>query len=171
MVLAVLLDRDRPSRQLHRARRLGPPGARDIGTRIAPDWDLPDLRFFVSATGIYDNGLQPYSLDGNGQLATVNGLWGTEVAAGAYGVHKFRHAKLGLDYKGTYRHYDQKSFYDGTDHILALGYTHLPAIAALGARSMSQVARLWFLLGPPSFDSAPSGPGQRRVTPLLPAVR
>ncbi len=96
-------------------------GAGDIGTRAGQD---VDLRFFVSATGIYDNGLQPYSVDGNGQLATVNGLWGTEVAAGAYGVHKFRHAKLGLDYKGTYRHYDQKSFYDGTDQILALGYTY-----------------------------------------------
>jgi len=96
-------------------------GAGDIGTRAGQD---VSLRFFVNASGIYENGLQPYSVDGNGQLVTVNGLWGTEVALGAYGVHNFRHAKLGLDYKGTYRHYTEKSFYDGTDHSLALGYSY-----------------------------------------------
>src|SRR5678810_974954 len=73
-------------------------GAGDIGTRAGQD---VNLRFFVSASGIYDNGLQPYSVDGKGQLVTVNGLWGSEVGLGAYGVHNFRHGKLGLDYKGT----------------------------------------------------------------------
>lgn len=96
-------------------------GAGDIGTRAGQD---VDLRFFVSATGIYDNGLQPFSVDSTGQLATVNGLWGTEVALGAYGVHNFRHARLGLDYKGTYRHYTEQSSYDGSDHQLALGYSY-----------------------------------------------
>jgi hypothetical protein len=96
-------------------------GAGDIGTRAGQD---VDLRFFVNATGIYDNGIQPYSVDGTGKLVTVNGLWGTEIAAGAYGVHKFKHARLGLDYKGTYRHYSEQTFYDGTDHVLALGYTY-----------------------------------------------
>jgi hypothetical protein len=97
-------------------------GAGDIGLRGGQD---VSLRFFVNASGIYDNGLQPYSLDTTGHLATIDGLWGTEVALGAYGVHNFRRAKLGLDYKGTYRHYSEKSFYDGSDHQLALGYTYL----------------------------------------------
>ena len=96
-------------------------GASDIGTRAGQD---VNLRFYVSATGIYDNGIQPYGVDANGKLPVINGLWGTEVALGAYGVHKFRHAKLGLDYKGTYRHYSTNSFYDGTDQILTLGYTY-----------------------------------------------
>ena len=96
-------------------------GAGDIGTRAGQD---VDLRFYVSATGVYDNGLEPYSVDGAGKLVTVSGLYGTEIAGGAYGVHKWRHAKLGLDYKGTYRHYTSNSFYDGTDHVLALGYTY-----------------------------------------------
>ena len=96
-------------------------GAGDIGTRAGQD---VSLRFFVNASGIYDTGLQPYSVDGKGQLVTVNGLWGTELALGGYGVHNFRHARLGLDYRGTYRHYSENSFYDGTDHQLALGYTH-----------------------------------------------
>jgi hypothetical protein len=96
-------------------------GAGDIGTRAGQD---VSLRLFVSAQGIYDNGLQPYAVDNTGQLATVNGLWGTEISLGAYGVHNFRHARLGLDYTGSYRHYTEKSFYDGTDHSLALGYTY-----------------------------------------------
>ncbi|MGH9646792.1 MAG: hypothetical protein ACRD4E_08260, partial [Bryobacteraceae bacterium] len=96
-------------------------GAGDIGTRAGQD---VDLRFFVSANGIYDTGLQPFSLNSNGQLATVGGLYGTEVNAGVYGVHKFRHGRLGLDYQGDYRHYSQQSFYDGTDNTLALGYTY-----------------------------------------------
>jgi len=96
-------------------------GAGDIGTRAGQD---VDLRFFVNAAGIYDNGLQPYGVDATGKLPVINGLWGTEVSIGAYGVHKFRHAKLGLDYKGTYRHYTKNSFYDGTDQTLTLGYTY-----------------------------------------------
>ena len=96
-------------------------GAGDIGTRSGQD---VDLRLFGNVNGIYDNGLQPYSVDGKGQLVTVDGMYGVEASVGAYGVHKFRHAKLGLDYKGTYRHYANFSFFDGTDHTLALGYTY-----------------------------------------------
>ena len=96
-------------------------GASDIGTRAGQD---VDLRFFINATGIFDNGLEPYSVTPTGKLVTVNGLWGTEISAGAYGVHNFRHGRLGLDYKGTYRHYTDKTFYDGTDQTLALGYTY-----------------------------------------------
>jgi len=96
-------------------------GAGDIGTRAGQD---VDLRFFAGVNGIYDTGLLPYSVNGNGQLATVGGLYGTEVSVGAYGVHNFHHARLGLDYRGTYRHYSQQSFYDGSDHALALGYSY-----------------------------------------------
>jgi len=96
-------------------------GAGDIGTRAGQD---VDLRFFVNVNGIYDTGLQPFSVDGTGQLAKVGALYGTELNAGVYGVHKFRHGRLGLDYHGSYRHYTNNSFFDGTDHILALGYTY-----------------------------------------------
>jgi hypothetical protein len=51
-------------------------------------------------------------------------MYGTQVSFGAYGVHRFQHARLGLDYQGIYRHYTDNSFYDGTDHTLALGYTY-----------------------------------------------
>lgn len=96
-------------------------GAGNIGQRSGQD---VDLRFFVNASGIYDTGLLPYSVDGNGKLLNVGGLYGTEVSLGAYGTHNFRHARLGLDYQGAYRHYSQQTFYDGSDHTLALGYTY-----------------------------------------------
>lgn len=96
-------------------------GAGDIGTRAGQD---VDLRLFGSATAIYDNGILPYSVDGDGKLVTVGGVYGMEVSLGAYGVHNFHHGKLGLDYKGVYRHYSQQTFYDGTDQMLALGYTY-----------------------------------------------
>ena len=96
-------------------------GAGDIGTRAGQD---VNLRFFANVNGIYDTGLQPYSVDGAGKLITIGGLYGVETSLGVYGVRKFRRAKLGLDYRGTYRHYTQNSFFDGTDHTLALGYTY-----------------------------------------------
>ena len=96
-------------------------GAGDIGQRAGQD---VSMRYFVSADGIYDTGLQPYSVDGTGQLANVGALYGTEVSLGAYGVHNYHHSRLGLDYKGTYRHYPDNAFFDGTDHTLAIGYTH-----------------------------------------------
>jgi len=96
-------------------------GAGDIGTRAGQD---VDLRFFVSANGIYDTGIQPFAVDTTGHLATVGGLYGSEVDFGVYGVHKFEHARLGLDYTGDYRHYTNDSAFDGTDNTLALGYTY-----------------------------------------------
>ena len=96
-------------------------GAGDIGKRAGED---VSLRYYASAAGIYDNGLLPYATDQNGNLLNVNGLWGTEVSFGAYGVHDFRHARLGLDYSGSYRYYNQNTFYNGTDQQLALGYSY-----------------------------------------------
>jgi len=96
-------------------------GAGDIGTRAGQD---VDLRFFVNANAVYDTGLQPFAVNSTGQLETVNGLFGTEVAFGVYGVHNFKHARLGLDYRGTYRRYDEATTYNGTDQTLALGYTY-----------------------------------------------
>ena len=98
-------------------------GTDDIG---AHSGEQLDLRFYASVDGIYDTGIQPFSLDANGKLAQVNGLAGVESALGAYGVHSWAHAQLGLDYRGTYRHYDGNGFYDGSDQSLKLGYTVQP---------------------------------------------
>jgi hypothetical protein len=96
-------------------------GAGDIGTRAGQN---VDLRFFVNLNGTYDTGLVPLSTGTNGQLVDPGGLVGVEAQIGAYGTHSWRRANLGLDYKGNYRHYNQQSYFDGSDQQLVLGYTY-----------------------------------------------
>jgi hypothetical protein len=61
-------------------------------------------------------------VDAKGNLVQVND-WGEELSFGAYGSHEWRHSQLGLDYRGTFRHYTDNSYYDGIDQQLVLGYT------------------------------------------------
>jgi hypothetical protein len=96
-------------------------GAGQIGTRAG---QAVDLRFFGSVTGIYDNQYLPVSVDSKGNIQSVSGLYGMEAGLGAYGVRQWRQARLGLDYTGTFRHYSQQTYYDGSDHQLSLGYTY-----------------------------------------------
>ncbi len=96
-------------------------GAGDIGMRSG---EAADFRLFAGISAIYDNGIQPVSLDSSGHLSTVNGLYGAEVSLGVYGQHQYKHAKLGLDYTGTFRHYNANTYWDGSDHQFALGYTY-----------------------------------------------
>ena len=98
-------------------------GAGDIGSRSGQQ---VDLRFYFSATGIYDTGLLPFSVDSTGHLLNVSGLYGEEADVGVYGTHSWKRAILGIDYNGSYRHYSQNSFLDGSDHRFALGYTFRP---------------------------------------------
>jgi len=95
-------------------------GAGQIGERSG---QIVDLRFYADASGFYDNGLQPVSVDSKGNLVEVNGQWGTEVSFGAYGSHQWRHSQLGVDYRGTFRHYSDNTYFDGIDQQLVLGYT------------------------------------------------
>src|ERR1700744_6070482 len=81
-------------------------GAGDIGTRSGSP---VDLRFFFDVTGIYDTGVQPFAVDAKGNLITINGVYGEQADAGLYGVHRWAHAQLGLDYHGDYYHYQNDS--------------------------------------------------------------
>lgn len=96
-------------------------GSTNIGERSGK---AVDLRYYFNATGVYDTGLTPVSVDSNGHLLNVGGLWGTEVGFGAYGVHSWRHTTLGLDYTGNYRYYNNNTFYNGTDQFLSLRLAH-----------------------------------------------
>jgi|SRR5579863_6000485 len=96
-------------------------GADTIGNRAG---EQVDLRFYASLTGIYDNGIQPVSVDSKGNLIQLNGLYGIDAGLGVYGVHSWRVARLGLDYHADFRHYDNDSAYDGTNQSLTLGYTY-----------------------------------------------
>ena len=59
-----------------------------------------DLRFYAGVSATYDNGLQPFAVDTKGNLVVAKGLYGEEASLGAYGVHSWEHARLGLDYRG-----------------------------------------------------------------------
>jgi hypothetical protein len=96
-------------------------GAGDIGNRSGSQ---VDLRFYADVTGVYDTGIQPYSVDSKGNLVTVNGLYGIQMDLGAYGSHRWRRALLGLDYSGSFTHYPGASYFDGTSQNLKLGFTY-----------------------------------------------
>lgn len=96
-------------------------GAGDIGTRAG---EPVALRFYANVAATYDNGIQPVALNSAGTLVQVNGLFGLEGDIGLYGVHQWKQAQLGLDYRGTYRDYTNGSYYNGSDQQLILGYTY-----------------------------------------------
>jgi hypothetical protein len=96
-------------------------GAESIGNRAG---EQVDLRFFADMTGVYDNGLQPVSVNSKGDLVQIGGLYGIEADFGVYGVHSWRTGQLGIDYRGDFRHYFNDSFYDSTNHFLNIGYTY-----------------------------------------------
>jgi hypothetical protein len=83
-----------------------------------------DLRFYADVDGVVDTGLQPYSVDSQGNLLRVGPLYGVQATVGGYGQHHWRQANLGLEYRGTFYHYTNDSHYDGSTHNLMLGYTY-----------------------------------------------
>jgi hypothetical protein len=82
------------------------------------------FRPFVSLRGVYDTGLTGAGVvDNFGNLAEDHGM-GVELSVGVSGSHAWKRTLIGLDYGGSARHYNRKTFYDGTDHSVNLGITH-----------------------------------------------
>jgi hypothetical protein len=81
-----------------------------------------DFRPFVTFEGNYDTGLNGVSVDQNGKLVNDSGI-GVSLSAGVSGLHSWKHTMLGLDYRISFRHYGNQSFYDGSDQALMLGLT------------------------------------------------
>ena len=81
------------------------------------------FRPYISVSGIYDTGLTALSLDTNGQAPDTAGP-GVEAGFGLDGAHSWHHTTLNLNYRGDYRHYSNRSYYDGSDDTLSLGITH-----------------------------------------------
>jgi hypothetical protein len=81
------------------------------------------VRLSVDASGVYDTGLVPYQLDANGNLENPGALYGLEIGLGAFGVKNLgRRGTLGMDYRGTIRHYPQSNTFSGSDHFLGMDY-------------------------------------------------
>ncbi len=99
--------------------------SRGLGTALQGGGSLLRLRPFLSITGIYDTGLTAVAVDESGRIPQEN-LFGGDLQFGAVGYRGWRHSLLGLDYRGDVRHYNRKSYYDGSDHTLTLGFSHQP---------------------------------------------
>jgi hypothetical protein len=84
---------------------------------------LIDFRFYGELQGIYDSGLTPLVVNPQGNV-TNYGAEGVEAGFGVIGSHNWVHDKLSLEYRGTYRHYTNHSYFDGTDQFLDLAYSH-----------------------------------------------
>jgi hypothetical protein len=85
---------------------------------------LIDFRFYGELTGIYDSGLTPVTVTPQGDVPSI-GSFGLEAGFGVIGSRSWAHDKLSLEYRGTYRHYTNNSYFDGTDQFLDLAYSHL----------------------------------------------
>ena len=85
---------------------------------------LIDFRFYGEITGVYDSGLTPVTVDSQGGVPSFGG-YGVEAGFGVIGSKSWVHDKLSLEYRGTYRHYTNNSYFDGTDQFLNLVYSHL----------------------------------------------
>lgn len=99
-------------------------GAGSIGNRSGR---AVGIRFFAAVNAVVDNGIIPISVDSSGKIPTIGNLYGVEASIGAYGSKSFRRSQLGLDYKGSYRHYSDGTYFDGSDQSLALGYSAQPS--------------------------------------------
>jgi hypothetical protein len=85
------------------------------------------LRVYGGISGIVDTNLLPFTLDAHGNPLRIHNLYGYEATGGAYGVHRWKRARLGLDYGGDYHRYVNSNIYNGSDQHLSLGYTLQPS--------------------------------------------
>ena len=85
----------------------------------------PQISFrpYLELTGVYDTGLTGVAVNSNGEIGNQDS-YGVEVTGGISGIHSWKHTMLALDYRGSYRHYTQQTYYDGSDQSLMLGITH-----------------------------------------------
>jgi len=79
------------------------------------------FRFYASVHGTYDAGLTAPATDAQGRLFDDE-AYGLKGTLGAYGYQPTRRSITALEYRGHYRHYSGRRYYNGTDHFLALSH-------------------------------------------------
>jgi hypothetical protein len=81
------------------------------------------LRPFISFLGLYDTGLVSVSVDESGHPPDAASA-GAAVQAGLYAYHRRRRTLVGLDYRGDYRHYTRRTYYNGFNQFATFGVSH-----------------------------------------------
>jgi hypothetical protein len=82
-----------------------------------------DFRPYLDITTVYSTGLAGVVVSNTGGVADSTG-YGIAVTAGISGIHRWRHTKLALDYRGDYYHYKPSDYYDNGDQSLLIGLQH-----------------------------------------------
>jgi hypothetical protein len=82
-----------------------------------------DFRPYLELTGVYSTGLAGVLVSNSGQVANTTG-YGVSITAGISGVHRWRHTKLALDYRGALYYYRPVDYYDNGDQSLLIGLSH-----------------------------------------------
>jgi hypothetical protein len=97
--------------------------SRHEGATVARGSELLRLRPFVSVNGIYDSGLLSVAVDQNGTLPNQR-AWGEQLEFGVVGSHPWRRTRLDLDYRGSFNHYNRRTYYDGFNSSFLMSVTH-----------------------------------------------
>jgi hypothetical protein len=97
--------------------------SRGGGPSLGRNGDFVHLRPFVTVNAIYDSGLGTTSLTPASTVPFRNG-YGVSAIFGVTGKHLWKRSILDLDYRGTFRHYNNNSYYDGMDNSLMLSFEH-----------------------------------------------
>jgi len=82
-----------------------------------------DFRPYVELTGVYSTGLAGVVVSNTGGVADTTG-YGVNITAGLSGIHRWRHTRLAVDYRGSLYYYKPKDYYDNGDQILMIGLSH-----------------------------------------------
>ncbi len=85
--------------------------------------DLLVFRPSLQLVGSYESGLYLPTTDLYGRQ-TGSDSYGVSAIVGLGGYHRWRHTQLGLDYRGSFRHYTRNNYLDGIDQSFALSVQH-----------------------------------------------
>ncbi len=85
--------------------------------------DLLVIRPSLRLLGSYESGLYLPATDLYGNQ-TRSDSFGVSAVVGLGGYHRWRHTLLGLDYRGSFRHYTRYENLDGTDQSVSLSVQH-----------------------------------------------
>jgi hypothetical protein len=80
------------------------------------------FRPYLDVTALYDTGLTGVLVTPNGTLANT-AAGGVGLTAGISGTHSWKHTRVGLDYQGSYYHFNRQTYYDGANQSLMLDVT------------------------------------------------
>ncbi len=131
-----------------------------VGDRGGSEGAKTGFQFYAGVAGTYETGFVPAAVDAQGDIVNTTDLFGMVVNMGAYGRHRWRRTVLGLDYTGNFRHYNNNSSYDGSDHLLALSVTNQASRRLqLNMKTSAGTFSRYYVTGPTTANDLLSQPG------------